>query len=272
MLTSRRFGGQAGDVLAAELDGARGRLLEAGDHPQHGRLARPGRAEHREELAGADLKVGAGDGDDRRGPGELLAQAPQADRGCRGAHDDVSPRWVAPGDACGPALAEETYGTIGLLRKHSGRFRCETVSSRSRRGSSRAVWPERRFIGERRGRPERCLDPARTVRRRLRAAGCRTARGCRRASPRRLHHVRLLPDGSPLPAESDLADRLGVATTTVREALSTLRAEGLIRTRRGRRGGSFVCAPADGGRAALLERLRRTGSASGVTLRTTTPP
>lgn len=69
----------------------------------------------------------------------------------------------------------------------------------------------------------------------------------------------LLPDGSPLPAESDLADRLGVATTTVREALSTLRAEGLIRTRRGRRGGSFVCAPADGGRAALLERLRRTG-------------
>ncbi|WP_392543498.1 FadR/GntR family transcriptional regulator [Oryzobacter telluris] len=69
----------------------------------------------------------------------------------------------------------------------------------------------------------------------------------------------LLPDASPLPPESDLAERFGVATTTVREALSTLRADGLIRTRRGRGGGSFVCAPADGGRAALLDRLRRTG-------------
>lgn len=69
----------------------------------------------------------------------------------------------------------------------------------------------------------------------------------------------LLPDDSPLPAEADLAERFGVATVTVREALGALRSEGLIRTRRGRRGGSFVCAPSDGGRAALLERLRRTG-------------
>ena len=69
----------------------------------------------------------------------------------------------------------------------------------------------------------------------------------------------LLPHDSPLPPESDLAERFGVATVTVREALSTLRGEGLIRTRRGRGGGSFVCAPADGGRAALLDRLRRTG-------------
>ncbi len=69
----------------------------------------------------------------------------------------------------------------------------------------------------------------------------------------------LLPDASPLPAESDLAERFGVATVTVREALSALRREGLIRTRRGRGGGSFVCAPADGGREALLDRLRRTG-------------
>jgi DNA-binding FadR family transcriptional regulator len=69
----------------------------------------------------------------------------------------------------------------------------------------------------------------------------------------------LLPDASPLPPESDLAERLGVATVTVREALSTLRAEGLIRTRRGRNGGSFVCTPADGGRQTLLNRLRHTG-------------
>ena len=66
----------------------------------------------------------------------------------------------------------------------------------------------------------------------------------------------VLPDGLLLPSETDLAERLGVATVTVREALGTLRRAGLIRTRRGRRGGSFVCSPADGGRAALLDRLR----------------
>ena len=35
---------QPGDVVAVEQDAARGRQLEAGDHPQHGRLARAGRA------------------------------------------------------------------------------------------------------------------------------------------------------------------------------------------------------------------------------------
>jgi GntR family transcriptional repressor for pyruvate dehydrogenase complex len=69
----------------------------------------------------------------------------------------------------------------------------------------------------------------------------------------------VLPDGLLLPSETDLADRLGVATVTVREALGTLRAAGMIRTRRGRHGGSFVCSPADGGRTALLDRLRGLG-------------
>ncbi|MGW5239518.1 FadR/GntR family transcriptional regulator [Monashia sp. NPDC004114] len=69
----------------------------------------------------------------------------------------------------------------------------------------------------------------------------------------------LLPDGSMLPPESDLADRFGVATVTVREALGTLREDDLIVTRRGRGGGSFVKAPEDGGRAALLARLARVG-------------
>lgn len=69
----------------------------------------------------------------------------------------------------------------------------------------------------------------------------------------------VLPDGSMLPSESDLADRFGVATVTVREALGVLREHELIRTRRGRGGGSFVQAPADGGRAALLARLGDVG-------------
>ncbi|WP_374970865.1 FadR/GntR family transcriptional regulator [Terrabacter sp. BE26] len=69
----------------------------------------------------------------------------------------------------------------------------------------------------------------------------------------------LLPDGSMLPPESDLADRFGVATVTVREALGNLRDDDLIVTRRGRGGGSFVKAPRDGGRAALLARLAHVG-------------
>lgn len=69
----------------------------------------------------------------------------------------------------------------------------------------------------------------------------------------------VLPDGLMLPSETELSDRLGVATVTVREALGTLRTAGLIRTRRGRHGGSFVRSPADGGRTALLERLRGLG-------------
>jgi GntR family transcriptional regulator, transcriptional repressor for pyruvate dehydrogenase complex len=50
----------------------------------------------------------------------------------------------------------------------------------------------------------------------------------------------LLPDAEQLPGESDLAAIFGVSTTTIREALSALRQRGLIETRRGRRGGSFV--------------------------------
>jgi DNA-binding FadR family transcriptional regulator len=59
----------------------------------------------------------------------------------------------------------------------------------------------------------------------------------------------LLTDGVRLPPEPELADQLGVATVTLREALATLRERGLITTRRGRSGGSFVTAKApDDGR------------------------
>lgn len=49
-----------------------------------------------------------------------------------------------------------------------------------------------------------------------------------------------LIEGERLPSESELSDLFGVAVLTVREALSTLRHRGLIETRRGRHGGSFV--------------------------------
>jgi len=64
----------------------------------------------------------------------------------------------------------------------------------------------------------------------------------------------LLLDGERLPAESQLAGQLGVSTVTLREALAALRSMGLVETRRGRGGGSFVRAP-DG--ADRLERPLR---------------
>lgn len=51
--------------------------------------------------------------------------------------------------------------------------------------------------------------------------------------------------GSRLPSEVDLARTMGVAPVTVREALLALRARGLVTTKRGRNGGSFVSETAD---------------------------
>lgn len=51
--------------------------------------------------------------------------------------------------------------------------------------------------------------------------------------------------GERLPSEADLSKSLGVAPVTVREALLALRGRGLVVTRRGRNGGSFVAAHAD---------------------------
>jgi GntR family transcriptional regulator, transcriptional repressor for pyruvate dehydrogenase complex len=55
----------------------------------------------------------------------------------------------------------------------------------------------------------------------------------------------VLGDGEQLPSEVELAESLGVAPVTARESLQTLRDLGLVTTRRGRRGGSFVRAPAN---------------------------
>jgi GntR family transcriptional repressor for pyruvate dehydrogenase complex len=55
----------------------------------------------------------------------------------------------------------------------------------------------------------------------------------------------LLADEEQLPSEADLAAQFGVSTVTVREALVAVRQQGLVETRRGRSGGSFVRAPAN---------------------------
>lgn len=48
------------------------------------------------------------------------------------------------------------------------------------------------------------------------------------------------PNGSTLPSERELADRLHVSRATVREAITALRTAGMVETHRGRGGGSVV--------------------------------
>jgi GntR family transcriptional repressor for pyruvate dehydrogenase complex len=64
--------------------------------------------------------------------------------------------------------------------------------------------------------------------------------------------------GSALPPERELADRLGVSRATLREAIAGLRTAGMVRTTRGRGGGTVVAyrpaTPALGGSPGIAER------------------
>ena len=66
------------------------------------------------------------------------------------------------------------------------------------------------------------------------------------------------PVGSTLPAERELAQRLGVSRATLREAIAALREAGMVRTTRGRGGGTLVsyepAPPAHHGRSGLAGR------------------
>jgi DNA-binding FadR family transcriptional regulator len=52
--------------------------------------------------------------------------------------------------------------------------------------------------------------------------------------------IGILPPGSRLPPERDLADQLGISRSTLRQALATLTESGHLRALRGRSGGTFV--------------------------------
>jgi DNA-binding FadR family transcriptional regulator len=70
----------------------------------------------------------------------------------------------------------------------------------------------------------------------------------------------IIVDGEQLPAELQLAASLHVSTVTLRDALSDLRARGLVATRRGRGGGSFVVASQEALTELSRGRLRELGS------------
>ena len=66
----------------------------------------------------------------------------------------------------------------------------------------------------------------------------------------------LLTDSEQLPPEAEFAARLGVSAMTLREALAILRQQGLVETRRGRAGGTFVRRPTAPPPGLIRDRLR----------------
>lgn len=67
----------------------------------------------------------------------------------------------------------------------------------------------------------------------------------------------VITDGEQLPSEIDLANQLGVSTMTLREALAVLREQGLVHTKRGRGGGSFIRSSPDAVNTRSLARLQQ---------------
>ena len=71
--------------------------------------------------------------------------------------------------------------------------------------------------------------------------------------------LRLIPPGGSLPAERELAAMFGVGRPTLQHALRVLEADGLVDTRRGRHGGTFVAKAREDEQAMeeLIARVRR---------------
>lgn len=68
----------------------------------------------------------------------------------------------------------------------------------------------------------------------------------------------LVPAGERLPAERELAERLGISRVTLREVLKVLQDQGLVESRRGRYGGTFVLPRLDtGGQDELRRRTEK---------------
>jgi DNA-binding FadR family transcriptional regulator len=82
-------------------------------------------------------------------------------------------------------------------------------------------------------------------------------------------------EGAALPSERDIVDETGLGRGSVREALRVLEAEGLIRTKTGRHGGTFTTLPDEHGLArfvSLFVRGRRIPIRALLEARTTVEP
>ena len=78
----------------------------------------------------------------------------------------------------------------------------------------------------------------------------------------------VLVEGDRLPPERELAETFGVSRVTLREAIKALRDVGLVESRRGRGGGTFVAAPRpQRARSRQQDRGARSGTASRTPLR-----
>src|SRR5947199_2335462 len=83
----------------------------------------------------------------------------------------------------------------------------------------------------------------------------------------------VLVDGDRLPPERELADTFGVSRVTLREAIKALRDAGLVESRRGRGGGTFVVSPRTGrGRPPGLRRSLPQSVEATVALRRVSHP
>ncbi|MEU2792240.1 FCD domain-containing protein [Streptomyces sp. NPDC007100] len=105
------------------------------------------------------------------------------------------------------------------------------------------------------GRGERGADRLAPVLRPVRAGN-----GFEEALEQILQVVRLglVQDGERLPAERELAERLRISRVTLREVLKVLQDEGLVESRRGRYGGTFVRArPRTAGEDELRRRVEK---------------
>ena len=72
----------------------------------------------------------------------------------------------------------------------------------------------------------------------------------------------LLPPGTRLPAERELCARLGIARSTLRQALVALGQSGHLHATRGRGGGTFVADPQPPAAAAVAARCWPDGATS----------
>ncbi|MET7637417.1 FCD domain-containing protein [Streptomyces sp. NPDC005438] len=101
------------------------------------------------------------------------------------------------------------------------------------------------------GEVARRLDPV------LRAV--RADNGFEEALEQILQVVRLglVPAGERLPSERELADRLRISRVTLRDVLKVLQEQGLLESRRGRYGGTFVLPRPDPPQGLAEQELRR---------------